>query len=193
MPVAQVNQGRKVTIRHSETPAMITEILTVTLGCAAGAILLTSLFDGVYLAGLMALLPGHRSAGRGCPRCRRGTLERVAALPGGQRFYLCHSCRGCYKRSSRTGSWRDASTPEDDGAFQPMVFASDCIKPEPPIDEETYWTGTMDTLLWCKRKRGDIGVHDRGSGDRAEVGHASLMWDRQFDGGPGLLDSGLSG
>jgi hypothetical protein len=173
--------GRGQKLMKQEVPAMITEALTVTLGCAAGTVLLASLFAGVYLAGLMALLPGHRSASRGCPRCRRGTLERVAALPGGQRFYLCDSCRGRYKRSSRSGPWHDASAPEDDGAFQPRVYARACIKPQLPIDEETYWTGTMDTLLWGKRKRNSIGFNDKGSGDRAEVGHAALMWDRQLD------------
>jgi hypothetical protein len=160
---------------------MITEALTVTLGCAVGTILLASLFVGVYLAGLMALLPDHRSAGRGCPRCRRGTLERVAALPGGQRFYRCDNCRGRYKRSLRTGPWCDASAPEDDGAFQPRPFAFGRIKPEPPIDEQTYWTGTIDRLVWCKWKRNYVGVDDNGTGDRAEVGHASPMWDRQVD------------
>jgi hypothetical protein len=160
---------------------MTTEALMLTLGGAAGTILLASLFVGVYLAGLMALLPGHRSDGRCCPRCRRGTLERVAALPGGQRFYRCDSCRGRYKRSSRTGQWRDASAPEDDGAFQPRPFAFGCVKPEPPIDEVRYWTGAIDTLVGCKRKRNYVGVDDKGSGDRAEVGHASPMWDHQVD------------
>jgi hypothetical protein len=155
--------------------------LTAVLVYAAGTILLASLLCATYMAGLSLLLPRYEPTSCGCPHCRRGALERVAALPGGDRFYRCDQCGARYTRSSRDGPWRDASAPEYDRAFLRRTREGTWEKPEPPIDEETYWTKTIDTLVWCKRLSGPC--QSKRQAPLAQHAHLNLasLWDRELD------------
>lgn len=159
---------------------MPADSLSVSVGCVIGSILLTSLFCTLYLEGLGVMLHGPQ-ARDACPRCRRGAIERVTASSGGDRFYRCNRCWARYKRSSRAGPLQVASSPVYDGAFLRGTSRGACEKPALPVDEETYWTRTIDSLVRSKRSRGHRGGKQQEPGDRNDPHYLSCLWDSEYD------------
>lgn len=170
---------------------MSVDLLPASLACAAGIVLLTSLTCALYLEGLGWMLPGLREGGV-CRRCRRGAVERVSSSFSGDRYYECGNCGARYKRSTRSGPWEDASAPEYDSAFLRETASGTRVTPCAPFDEETYWTQTINTLVWGKRSR-DIGrIKNSGAGDGTKPGDVSPLWDGEIDGCSWMPRSGSS-
>jgi hypothetical protein len=160
---------------------MTPEPILITLGCAIGSILIATLLCAFYWEGLGLMLVGPRPRDNSCPRCGRGVIERISASSAGDRFYLCNCCGERYKRSSRGGPYHDASGAEFDGAFLRRTREGACEKHLPPIDEETRWTRTIDTLVWCKRSRDLCEVKTHTSGGPRDPGYSAPLWDRELD------------
>jgi hypothetical protein len=160
---------------------MFAHPILVALGCATAAILFPALVYAVYLEGLFAWISGGPREQEGCPRCRRGIIERVAATSVGDRFYRCDRCGGRYRRSSRDGPFLDASAPRHDRAFLRRTREGTCEKPVPPIDEEACWTRTIDTLVWLKRSGGLSGVPRQKSERPKAPEPLASLWDRELD------------
>src|SRR4051794_34123278 len=114
-----------------------------SLGVAAGAILFATLFCVAFLQGLVLVLrcpesrPGPPAL---CARCRRGTLERVAATRAGGRYYRCALCGARAMRSTLGGPWQDASAPEHDPEFLSASPNADPVNDVWPFDVKTYGT-----------------------------------------------------
>ena len=155
----------------------------MTLGCVLGTIVLSSVFCILYWEGLGLMLVGSQPRDDGCSRCRRGVIERVAASSAGDRFYLCHCCGARYRRSSRGGPYQDACAPKYDRAFLRRGREGTYEKSVPPIEEETRWTRTLDSLVWCKRSRGHSQVMKRASRVWRESEQDAPLWDRELDQG----------
>jgi hypothetical protein len=154
--------------------------ILMVLGCAIGSIVLSSLFCALYWEGL-SLMFVRPQPPDGCSRCQRGIIERVTASSAGDRFYRCTCCEARYRRPSRGGLYQDASAPEFDRAFLRRTREGDWQKPLPPAEGETYWTRTIDTLVWCKRSRCPSEAKKQPSEEWRGLEHVLPLWDREID------------
>jgi hypothetical protein len=152
------------------------------LGYAVGTMIAIGTLSVVYLEALAVFLRIPKAPWRGCPRCRKGALDRVAAHSDGRRFYLCDGCGSRYQRSERDGELHDASTPADDAAFAQNMPGGRVVKLSLPIAVETSWTRTVATLLRSKRAREGAGSTRRVRRNKIEPAHLPPLWDSELDG-----------